>query len=114
MDLEILKEATENNNEHFLDIVKLSKTSQDAAEGVAKLLLANDGDQNVLKGKQQYVYESCIAPLFNVDCEGIFGEGTCTGDEKVDEPSLLLSYQEGNFLCQHCRYDAQKIADDRS
>ncbi|MEW8266770.1 MAG: hypothetical protein AB2731_11565 [Candidatus Thiodiazotropha sp.] len=112
MNIEVLKYIIDYENSRLNDLVSESSTSMDAAIGVAKILLANNGDTSVLKGKQTYVFERCIDPLFHISCEGIYGEGTCTGDGMVDEESLLLCYQEDMFLCQHCRFDKDKIESD--
>jgi hypothetical protein len=112
MDLDILQFVIDNEHEHLVDAVSSSGSSMEAAIGVAKLLLANNGDRSVLKGKQVYVYKKCIEPIFHVACEGIYGDDTCTGDGMMDEESLLMSYQEDRFLCQHCRFDAERIASE--
>jgi hypothetical protein len=112
MNMEVLQYVIDNEHEHLIDAVEESGTTIEAAVGVGKLLLANNGDLNVLKGKQKYVYEKCIDPVFTVACDGIFGDDTCTGNGWVDEESLFLSYQEDNFLCQHCRFDIGRIAEE--
>ncbi len=109
MNIEVLQYVIDNENTRLSDAVSESGTTMEAAIDVAKVLLANNGDASVLKEKQNYVNEKCIEPLFKIPCEGIYGEGTCTGDGMVDEESLLLCYQEDRFLCQHCRYDAERI-----
>lgn len=109
MNIEVLQYVIDNESGRLFDTVSESGATMDAAIGVAKLLLANNGDTSILKGKQIYVYEKCIEPLFHISCEGIYGEGTCTGDGMVHEDSLLLCYQEDSFLCQHCRFDRDRI-----
>jgi len=112
MDLEVLQFVVDTEHEHLKDAVSGTGSSLEAALGVAQFLLANKGDTSLLKGKQNYVYEKCIEPIFHVACDGIYGDDTCTGSGEVDEESLLTSYQEDEFLCQHCRYDADRIASE--
>ncbi len=103
MNVEILKFVIESEHEIF---VELAGKHLGSATGIAKKLIAENGDISVLKGKQKYIYERCISPLFDLDCDGLAGEGTCTGDGKIDEDSLLSAYMEEDFLCQHCRFDS--------
>ncbi|MBI9092452.1 MAG: hypothetical protein JEZ12_24815 [Desulfobacterium sp.] len=110
MDLDVLQYVIDNEHEHLIEAVESSGSKMETAVGVGKLLLANNGDLNVLKGRQNYVYKTCIEPVFTVGCDGIYGDDTCTGNGWVDEESLFLSYQEEEFLCQHCRFDADRIA----
>jgi len=112
MNLDVLKYVIDNEHEHLEELVVESNTSLGAAVGVGKILLANNGDTSVLKGNQVYVYEKCIEPLFKVACHGIYGEETCAGNGFVDDESLLMSYQEDEFLCQHCRFDSERIASE--
>jgi len=112
MNLVVLNYVIENKHERLADSVTQANTSFDAAVGVGKLLLAHNGDPSVLMGNQVYIYEKCILPLFKVACHGVFGEETCTGNGFVDDESLLLSYQEDEFLCQHCRFDSERIASE--
>ncbi len=109
MDLEVLQYVIENEHENLVAAVDNSGSSLNAAIGVAKLLIANKGDTSVLKGKQIYVFEKCIKPIFEIACNGIYGDDTCTGNGFIDEESLLISYQEDEFLCQHCRFDSERI-----
>jgi hypothetical protein len=112
MNIKVLQYVIDYEHEHLLDAVAGSRTSLEVATGVAKLLIANNGDPTVLKGKQLDVYEECIKPVFIVACSGINGDDTCSGTGWVDGESLLISYQEDEFLCQHCRFDAQRIASE--
>jgi len=111
MDLEILKYAIDNEHPILLDAVAHSKSSLDAAIGVARILIAKKGDISQLKGKQIYVYEHCIKPIFSVSCEGVFGEDTCTGNGFVDEESLMGCYIEDEFKCQFCQHDSSRMRD---
>ena len=108
MDLEVLEFVLESEHELFDQLVDQSRTTMSAATGVAKKLIGNGGNLEELSDKQFYVYEKCIEPLFTVPCSGVYGEGTCTGNEYVDDESLLMSYQEDHFLCQHCRFDSER------
>lgn len=110
MDLEVLQFVIDTEHEHLIEAVSGTGSSLEATHGIAQLLLANNGDTSILKGKQNYVYEKCIEPIFHVACDGIYGDDTCTGNGVLDEESLLMSYQEDEFLCQHCRFDADRIA----
>jgi hypothetical protein len=110
MNTDVLKYIVENLPD--LIEIKLRDTSFDHAAtiGVARVIIHNDGDISLLSDKQKFHYESFIKPLLEeVQCEGVFGKNTCTGNGFVDDESLLISYQEDEFLCQHCRYDREKI-----
>ena len=113
MNLQVLKYVIENEHEHLLEAVKDSGTSLDAAVGVAKLLIANNGDLSILKGKQVYVYENCIAPIFEVPCNGVIGPvedgSACNGSGIVDGASLLGCYIGDEFVFQICQYDAERM-----
>ncbi len=112
MNLDVLQFVIDEEHWIFTDAVIASQSNLGMAIGVAKILLAHGGDTSVLKGKQNYVYKTCIEPIFTVACQGIYGEDTCTGNGWVDDESLFLSYQEDHFLCQHCRYDAAKHTEE--
>lgn len=109
MNLELLDYLLNDGAHYIEDIVNLTKYDLTAATGVGAILLANGGDVEILSPKQNFHYKKFIQPLIeNVPCDGIYGPGTCTGDDFVDEESLITSYQENNFICQHCRYDQGK------
>jgi hypothetical protein len=106
MNLELLGYLLNDGVHHIEELVNITKYDLTPATGVGAILLANEGDIEKLSPKQKFYYEKFIKPLIeNVPCEGIYGPGTCTGTDFVDDESLLISYQEENFLCQHCRYD---------
>lgn len=113
MNLDVLRHVIETKHEHLKEAVQNSETSLEAAIGVARLLIANNGDLSVLKGRQSYVYETCIKPLFIVPCDGVIGPvedgSTCNGDGFVDEESLLGCYIEDDFRCQICQFDFQRM-----
>ncbi|SHI04601.1 hypothetical protein SAMN02745124_03451 [Desulfofustis glycolicus DSM 9705] len=109
MNLEILRIAIENEHWLLKSAVSESSTTMEAAIGVGRLLLSNGGDTSVLSSRQTYVYESCIKPLYDVDCQGVFGPDTCTGSGKVDEETLPTAWEEDDFRCQHCRHDRNRI-----
>ena len=111
MDLEVLEFVLDNGHENFINAIKNSHSNYEVASSVGEMLLASKGDVSKLKGNQIYVYEKCIAPIFKVPCEGIYGKGTCTGNRFVDDESLSMSYQEDDFLCQHCRNDREQHKD---
>lgn len=112
MNLGVLEFAVGQEHQLLLDAVDESNTSLDAAIGVARKLIAEDGDLSVLSEKQLYVYRSCLEPLFSVPCDGLYGDDTCIGNGWIDDESLLMSYEDDEFLCQHCRYDSEKHADE--
>lgn len=118
MNLEVLQFLLDNPN-YIEEMAESSNLDSGASVGIVKLLLGNDGDLNVLKGKQIYHYENVIRPLLEeVQCEGPIGmiddeEGnyvtSCVNGGVVDDESLYESYIEEDFKCQTCRYDAEKM-----
>tara|TARA_Y100001937_G_C7012628_1_gene281663 strand:+ start:442 stop:798 length:357 start_codon:yes stop_codon:yes gene_type:complete len=111
MNLEVLQHIVENEPGMIEALAKENGLDPSASIGVAEFLIGNDGDISLLSAKQRYHYDNDIEPLVdNVPCDGVFGEGTCTGNGVVDDESLLGCYLEDNFLCQHCQYDSNRIA----
>jgi hypothetical protein len=110
MDLNVLEFVIDKDHDHLIEAVADSSSTLDAAIGVAKFLIANKGDLSLLKGKQNYVYETCLKPVFRVPCEGLIGDvedgDSCSGDGFVDEDLLMQCYQDDDFRCQLCRYDS--------
>ncbi|TOF61768.1 hypothetical protein [Vibrio parahaemolyticus] len=119
MDLEVLGFLLDNEQiiEESADDAGLDAS---ASIGIARKLLASDGDLDELSKNQMYHYQQVLQPLLeNVSCDGVLGmietdDGdwvdTCNGDGVVDDESLLISYQEDDFKCQICRYDAENMA----
>ncbi|EGQ7763271.1 TPA: hypothetical protein ACVOZB_004686 [Vibrio diabolicus] len=119
MDLEVLQFLLDNER-----IIEESAADAGLDEsisiGIGRKLIANDGDLEELSSKQMYHYQQVLQPLLeNVSCDGVMGmmetdDGdwvdTCNGDGVIDDESLLISYQEDDFKCQICRYDAEKMA----
>ena len=109
MDLEVLKYIVDNNSEYIEQRVDETKYDPATAVNIGKLILEKDGDIGILSDKQKFYFQKFIEPLIeNVPCEGIYGKETCTGNGIIDKESLMFSYSEDNFLCQHCRYDTDK------
>jgi hypothetical protein len=117
MNLEVLKFLIEN--ESYIEyMAKNAKVDSGASFGIAKLLVENDGDLGILKGKQIYHYENVLKPLLeNVQCEGPVGMindaddnrvSSCVNLDIIDDDSLYQSYLEEDFKCQICRYDSER------
>lgn len=110
MNLEVLKHIVRNEPERIESLANDNDLDPSASVGVAEFLVGNNGDVSLLSPKQQYHYDNVIEPLTeNVPCDGVFGDGTCTGNGVVDDESLLGCYLEDNFLCQLCRFDSARI-----
>ncbi|MBG0581740.1 hypothetical protein I4O65_18705 [Enterobacter kobei] len=108
MNIEVLRFLEHDGRQHVEELVAPTKYDSDATFAVIKILIANDGNEAALSDKQKFHLKTFIEPLiYGVRCSGIYGEDTCTGDGFVDDESLLMSYQEDDFMCQHCRYDAE-------
>ncbi|HAS1749970.1 hypothetical protein [Enterobacter hormaechei] len=108
MNIEVLRYLESDGREHVEEKVQPTKYDSEATFAVIKILIANDGNADALSDKQKFHLKTFVEPLINrVPCSGIYGEDTCTGDGFVDDESLLMSYQEDDFMCQHCRYDAE-------
>lgn len=107
-------------NEHYIE-EKANEANLDSNVSIviAKLLAANNGELSTLKGKQTYHYDKVFKPLMEqVPCCGAIGmiedeDGnfvdTCTSGGVIDDDSLFQSYQEEDFKCQNCRYDAEQM-----
>lgn len=111
MNLEVLNHILDNAPETIAERVQGTGHDPDAAVGVGKLLLGNGGNIDALSKNQRFYYDNYIKSLLeDVPCDGILGDpefDSCTGTGDVDDESLLLSYQEDRFLCQHCRFDLE-------
>ncbi|HHO3538561.1 TPA: hypothetical protein ACRRGA_000214 [Klebsiella pneumoniae] len=109
MNIEVLQYLERDGREHVEDLVSRTKYDSEATFAVMRILIAEDGNEEVLSDKQKYHLQTFIEPLiYRVPCSGIYGEDSCTGDGFVDDESLLISYQEDDFKCQHCRYDSER------
>jgi hypothetical protein len=119
MNLQVLEYLIENPDK-LEDQAKDVGVDGGASIGIAKLLLAEGGNLDVLKGKQQYHYEHVLRPLLeNVPCDGVVGiiededgavVSSCVQGGFIDDESLYICYLEDDFNCQNCRYDAEKMA----
>jgi len=113
MNLDALKYILKNRIELIEEIVAGTQYDASATVGVGNFLLANEGNLELLSQAQKYHYKEFIKPFIeSVTCEGVFGNGTCTGNGYIDDESLIACYIEDEFLCQHCRYDAERITAD--
>lgn len=113
MNVSVLTYIIENLPEEIERNAQRASYDYSIALGVAKFIIHNDGNISILSDKQKFYYEKFIKPLLeDVQCEGVFGENTCTGNRLVDDESLLISYMDGEFLCQFCRYDRDRIESD--
>ncbi|PLX61557.1 hypothetical protein [Sedimenticola selenatireducens] len=110
MNLEVLHHLVKNDESLIETLAIENGIDQQASIGVAKLLDANGGDLSILSNKQRFHFEKCIKPLIeNVQCQGVFGPETCTGNGIVDDELLLGCYITGEFKCQLCQHDAGMI-----
>lgn len=118
MDLEVIEFLLDN--ESYINEQAESKgLKPEVSLVIAKILLDNKGDLTSLKGRQSIHYERVIKPLLeDVECVGPIGliededgnfVSSCVNGARVDEDSLLISYQEDDFLCQICRFDQEKM-----
>ena len=118
MNLEVLGFLIDNES-YIEDMAESAKVDSSASLGIAKSLLANDGDVSLLSAKQIYHYDEVIKPLLeNVQCEGPIGMmddedgnwvSSCVNGGIVDDESLYQSYLEEDFKCQICRYDSERM-----
>ena len=111
MNIAVLKYLTDNDPSFVTDATDLGGHDAKAALGVAAFLLAHNGEIERLSPNQRFYWDKYIKPfLQDVPCEGVLGDsGACSGNGRIDNESLLLSYQDHKFLCQLCRYDREKI-----
>ena len=117
MDLEVLEHLIDNES-YITEQADSVGAKSEVSLVIAKILLDNKGDISSLKGNQIFHYERVIKPLFeNVECVGPIGlvengdggfDSSCVNGARVDEESLLVSYQDEDFLCQICRFDNEK------
>ncbi len=114
MKIDVLEYLVRNEPNRIEDQLQGSKHDPAAALGVAEFLIGHQGNISLLSEKQRFYWDAYLKPLLHeVPCEGVMNDtehDTCTGNGFVDEESLLLSYQEGEFVCQLCRYDREKIS----
>jgi hypothetical protein len=117
MNLDVLNHIIKNEPERIEGLA--AETGQDAQAGlgIAAQVLSKKGDVSTLSQKQKFVFDKCVRPLIEaVPCEGVIGynddgEDTCSHGGVIDDESLLRCYQEDEFMCQNCRYDAEKMSD---
>ncbi|HHX8536176.1 TPA: hypothetical protein ACVO0U_003060 [Vibrio alginolyticus] len=120
MNLEVLQYLVDDAPHYLEENAQARNLDVGASIGIARRLLGNDGDITELSPAQLYHYDNVIKPLIeNVSCDGVLGEmedddgnwfSTCNGDGSIDDESLLMSYQEEDFKCQICRFDAERMA----
>lgn len=110
---DVLEYLVHEEPERIEEQLQDTKHEPAAALGVAKVLLANESNVELLSVKQRFYWDEYLRPLLEeVPCEGVMNDPeqvTCSGNGLVDQDSLLMSYQEAEFLCQHCRYDRGKM-----
>ncbi|EGQ8490968.1 hypothetical protein GTP20_23820 [Vibrio alginolyticus] len=120
MSLEVLGFIFDNCPEKIEELAEGSKVKNvDVSLRLAGLLGHGDITLEELTEAQVYHYEKSMRPLIeNVPCDGVLGiiendDGeyvdTCNGNGYIDEESLLISYQEDDFKCQICRFDAERM-----
>lgn len=117
MNLEVLKFLLEND--YIEENAKVNNVDAKPSIGIAKLILSNNGSLNKLSENQMYHFNTVIKPLMeNVQCEGPIGMiedengntvSSCVNDGIIDDESLIQSYLEGDFKCQLCRFDSNKL-----
>ena len=117
MDLEVLNLLLDNPS-YIEDRANDADVDSDASIGIIKKLIGRKGDYSSFGYKEMYHFNNVIKPLIEqVHCEGVIGMieddngdwvSSCSGDGFIDEESLLMSYQEEDFKCQICRFDADK------
>lgn len=118
MNLDVLQYLLDNDK-YIEESADISDVDPAASIGIVKLLLANKGNVDILKGKQIYHYQNVIKPLLvNVECIGPIGlvdnekgdlVSSCANGGLVDDESLYQSYLEEDFKCQICRFDSEKM-----
>lgn len=84
------------------------------AEGIGRKIIFDRSIKNLSK-KQLGVYSKDILPLLEPKCVGVMGWedlDNCIGNGVVEDESLLISYLEKDMVCQHCRYERQRIIDE--
>jgi hypothetical protein len=109
VNVSVLKYIIENIPEKIENYAQEASYDPSITLGVAKRIIRNDGNIFLLSDKQKFHYENFLKPLLeDVQCEGVFGKDTCTGNGLIDDESLLISYMDDEFLCQLCRHDRDK------
>lgn len=118
MNLEVLNHLIQNDVERIEQLAAKGKVDAVASVGIAKLIAAQKGDVTSLSAKQAFLFDTAVRPLIvNVPCEGVIGlmedgSDSCVSGGFIDDESLLLSYLDDDFKCQHCRHDAERMNDD--
>lgn len=79
-----------------------------AAYGIAQIVLADDGTQN-LSNKQEAVYVNYIQPYLEQECE----RDCCLGDGSIALEDLPEAYNQqfelGGLYCEECIYAENRI-----
>jgi hypothetical protein len=120
MSLEVLELIFNNCPEKIEQLAEENKVKNvDVSLRLADLLGRGKKTLEELTDAQMYHFEKTMRPLIeNVPCDGVLGiiendDGeyvdTCNGNGYIDEESLLISYQEDDFKCQICRFDADRM-----
>lgn len=118
MNLEVLGHIINNDVERIEELAEEGGYDAVASVGIAKMVLAKGGDVVTLSDRQTFLFKQCVLPLIeNVPCEGVIGyveDGgdTCLSGGVIDDESLMGAYLEDDFKCQHCRYEAERMAED--
>jgi hypothetical protein len=108
VNIDVLKYLAGDGDYHVREVVEKTKYAPEATLAVIRKLIKNGGDLTPLSGPETYHFNTFISPLiYNVQCQGAYGEGTCISGV-IDDESLLMAYQDDDFLCQICRHDASK------
>lgn len=117
MNIEVLNHLIQNDVERIEQLATIGNVDAAASVGIAKLVLAKKGDVASLTAKQTYLFDTAVRPLIeNVSCKGVIGyiedgSDTCVSGGIIDDESLLISYLDDDFKCQHCRHDAERMSD---
>jgi hypothetical protein len=115
MNLDVLSHIVENEPERIEDLAEETKQDATAGLGIAAKVLGEKTDANLSKN-QKFVFDQCVRPLIEaVPCQGVMGmdddgHDTCVHGGIIDDESLLLCYQEDEFMCQNCRFDSERMA----
>ena len=115
MNLDVLKYLVKNAPERIEDLAEEMDLKPDAAMGISRQLIGDDGDISKLTQNQTLYFEKVIQPLIeNVRCYGMIGDfedgnSSCNGSDYIDDDELISCYEIDEFYCQHCRYAQEKM-----